>query len=410
MKSISLPSALVEKLQALAAAQGTSVDALLEAWVESQSSQTAAVPAPSTLVNTIADNADDLICAIDLDGHPLYMNEASRALFNLSPDGDGSANANLLLQLSMPSFEYITQTVIPAALTHNTWSGTLLLELKNGRQFPVSLMVMSHRDAAGEVAYLSGIARDISEQTRAEEALRSDFLREKELSELKSRFIAMVSHEFRTPLAVILSSAEMLKRYWERIDLEKQHEYLDRIRAHVQHLKDLVSKVLDISNNDSVQVNFKPTMVDIHQYFNEVVTEIGYVVRETNRFAIRIEGDCAQAQIDPALLRLALNNLILNAAKYSPYGAQIDVNLHCTPEMLQIEVVDRGIGIPLDEQKYLFNPFFRATNVGSVGGTGLGLAVVHQAVRAHGGSIEVESEVGEGTTFRIMIPNQVVTG
>jgi PAS domain S-box-containing protein len=259
---------------------------------------------------------------------------------------------------------------------------------------------------AGLSVYFRNINERIQmEETRKSEAeLRANWEREKELSELKSRFISMVSHEFRTPLAVILSSAEMLKRYWERLELEKQHEYLDRIRAHVQHLKDLVSKVLDISSGDSIEMNYKPIPVDLQQFIEETTAELGFVVRETNRFVFTSDGVCETVRVDPALLRLAINNLVLNAARYSPYGSQIDVLLRCLPGLIQIQVSDQGIGIPPEEQKYLFNPFFRATNVGSVAGTGLGLAVVYHAVRAHGGTILVESEVGVGTTFKIVIP------
>lgn len=386
MASIQLPDDIFEKLTSQAEAQQKSLESLLTEWAEQ--------PA----LHRLFDLSLDLMCVAGVDGNFKYANLAfSRALDYTSDE---------LLNLSFIEF------VHPA-----DQEATLHEMAKLLQGIPTTAFENRYRARDGSYRWLLwsasyvpeegsiyAVANDITDRKQVESELRINWEHEKELSELKSRFIAMVSHEFRTPLAVILSSAEMLKRYWERLDLEKQHDYLDRIRAHVQHLKDLVTKVLDISSNDSIEVNFKPVTLDVQQFFQELMTEIGFVVRETNKFIYEADGECTTAELDPALLRLALNNLVQNAAKYSAYGSQIDVSLRCTASTLLIEVRDNGIGIPLDEQKYLFNPFFRATNVGSAAGTGLGLAVVHQAVRAHGGSIAVESEVGTGTTFRLLLP------
>jgi signal transduction histidine kinase len=245
--------------------------------------------------------------------------------------------------------------------------------------------------------------RDITERKQMEQGLRAALEEERELSELKSRFSSMVSHEFRTPLAIILSSVGLLQRYNNRMVDEKRLEHLQQIQTQVGHLAGLLDDVLTLSRAEALGIAITGEIVDLESFCLEIVGEIQQTTQK-HQLHYTVAGKNHPILIDTKLLRQAITNLLSNAVKYSPQGGTVTLNLIYENKEVVIICKDTGIGIPEADQKRLFEVFHRARNVGTIPGTGLGLPIVKRAVEAHGGTVTVESEVGTGTTFIIRMP------
>jgi signal transduction histidine kinase len=246
----------------------------------------------------------------------------------------------------------------------------------------------------------------IIERKQIEENVRQALEKEKELGELKSRFIGIISHEFRTPLTVIQSSSQLLKYYSERLDETKKRKQLDTIEHQLHEMTVLVDNVLTLNRAESVGLDFKPTPTDVIGVCRSIVEEIRLTSGETHPIVFTPVGTNSTYMLDERLVRRIVTNLLTNAVKYSPLHKSIHFEVKCELKTLIIRVQDQGIGIPEDDQKHLFESFHRAKNVGSISGTGLGLSIVKEAVQAHGGTITVSSREGLGTTFTVTLPNK----
>jgi len=237
-----------------------------------------------------------------------------------------------------------------------------------------------------------------------ESQLRLALAQEQELSHFKSRIISTVSHEYRTPLTTINSSAEILERYLHKLDAEKQRKHFQRIQISVKHLTALVEDVLFINKAELEKVEFNPEPIYLVGFFEEIVEGLQITVDEKHNLFFTHQGSCECANLDPKLLRQIITNLLSNAIKYSPQGGKITLTLTCEENQVVFQVQDEGIGIPQADQPKLFGAFSRAGNVGTISGTGLGLSIVKKCVDLHGGKITVKSEVGVGTTFTVKLP------
>ncbi len=247
------------------------------------------------------------------------------------------------------------------------------------------------------------ISRDITDRKRAEEDIRTSLKKEKELSELKSRFITMASHEFRTPLTTILSSAELLQDYGFKWNEEKKLQHLQRIQKAVKHMTQLLNDVLLIGKAEAGKLECNPAPLDLFQFCRDLVDEM-QLGTDNHTIAFRSQGNCTNTYLDEKLLRHILSNLLSNAIKYSPTGSIVQFNLICEQREAIFRVQDEGIGIPSSDQAQLFDSFYRASNVGNIPGTGLGLAIVKKSVDLYGGKIAVKSAVEYGTTFTVTLP------
>lgn len=248
------------------------------------------------------------------------------------------------------------------------------------------------------------LEREISERQRLEEELRKALAKEKELSDLKSNIISVVSHDYRTPLTTILSSAELLQNYSDRLSQEKRQRHLQKIQSSVHHLTQLVSDVLIISKAEAGKLEFNPEFLDIVEFCYDLVEEFTLTQTTGHRINFSYHGSCKSACLDEKLLRQILSNLLSNAIKYSPQGGEVQFGLVFELNSVIFRLKDSGIGIPKKDQSQLFQSFYRSSNVGGISGTGLGLAIVKKCVDVQGGQIIVESEVGVGTTFTVTLP------
>jgi PAS domain S-box-containing protein len=245
---------------------------------------------------------------------------------------------------------------------------------------------------------------DISERKTAEDEVRGALEKERELNELKSRFVAMTSHEFRTPLAAILSSVELLEDYSDRLAESERNELTGNVKTAVKRMTEMLDQVLLIGKVDAGRLEFNPSAVKIEEFCRSVLTEIRPGISANHELSLSVRLATRHALLDPVLLRRILSNLLVNAVKYSPQGGQVNLNVEGTKNDIRFAVSDEGIGIPEADRSRLFEAFHRARNIGNISGTGLGLAIVKRCVDLHGGEIGFESKDGKGTRFVVRIP------
>ncbi|KAM3100644.1 ATP-binding protein [Phormidesmis sp. 146-12] len=247
---------------------------------------------------------------------------------------------------------------------------------------------------------------------KAETAIQASLDKEREVHELKSRFVSVVSHEFRNPLNAILFSTELLERYGDQLTDAKKTTYLQRIQLSVRRMNQLLNEVLLVGETEAGKLQYKPKPIDLIQFCQDLIEELklSQVKPCTIQFEYKgisinpSENDIQLPYLDEKLLQHILTNLLSNAVKYSPQGESILIDLICNQENAIFRIQDHGIGIPESDQAQLFNSFHRASNVHGIPGTGLGLSIVKQCVDLHGGTIEVVSEVEKGTTFTVTLP------
>lgn len=281
---------------------------------------------------------------------------------------------------------------------------------KNGNVIWVNLTVSLITDAIGKPIYVIGVVEDIRERKQAEENICKALEKEKELNELKSRFISMTSHEFRTPLAVIASSAGILKSFSHKLDEQQKQKHLQCIQTYVQHTTQLLDDILLINKAEAGKLAFEPTCINLVDFCHSLVEEMqitypSHALTFCSQYLGNLSThDYFTACIDKKLLRQILSNLLSNAVKYSPDSINVQVDLLVQDKSAVFLIKDEGIGIFSEEQQNLFEPFYRGSNVGNTPGTGLGLAIVNKCIDLHRGRITIASQVGVGTTFRIELP------
>ena len=226
---------------------------------------------------------------------------------------------------------------------------------------------------------------------------------ERELGDLKSNFVSMVSHEFRTPLGVIGSSAQILDRYFARLSEEDRREHLDNVISGVHRMARMLEDVLVLSRVDSGRMDFRPESLALGELCRRIADEMRSLHGGTVALSIAPDAEeCPHA--DETLLRHILTNLLINAHKYSPPGALVQLTVAREKSDAIFTIRDEGIGIPLSDQSRLFEAFHRGSNVGQVAGTGLGLVIVRRCSEIHGGTASVASSEGAGATFTVRLP------
>lgn len=260
----------------------------------------------------------------------------------------------------------------------------------------------------GEPSRAIGKLTDLTEIKLAEEKLKEGLEKEKELNDLKSRFVSNASHEFRTPLASILITSDSLRQYWNKMDKEQIDSRLGRIQERVAYLTRIVNDVLELSRLQERKSGFNPEKIELVELCNSLIEESAAQSSIRSRIKFVHEFPEIYIQADRRLLIQVINNLVSNAIKYSSQKPEIIVELVIHGDKLELIVSDNGIGIPELDQKNLFEPFFRATNTGKRSGNGLGLNIVKESVAIHGGQIFFESKPGVGTTFRIHFPDDIL--
>jgi len=247
-------------------------------------------------------------------------------------------------------------------------------------------------------------ALDITDRKKAETELLKTLAREKELGQLKSNFVSMVSHEFRTPLGVIMSSAEILDSYLDQLEPQERREQLQSIQKNSRRMANLMEEVLLLGMVEAGKLEFKPAELDLNLFCRRLVDELLSAVNNRCPVEISIAADAARAVADERLLQHIFNNLLSNAVKFSPEGSPVRFDIKREGNDAVCRIRDQGLGIPAPDLERMFSAFHRGRNAGQVPGTGLGLTIVKRCVELHRGRIKIESTVGQGTTVMVRLP------
>jgi len=239
--------------------------------------------------------------------------------------------------------------------------------------------------------------------------LHDALTQEKEQRLLKARMVAMFSHDFRNPLATIMSSNNLIRDYADRMSAERKLACFNRVETSVKRLVQMLDDMLIVSQMETGNLNFKPEPLDVGAFFEQIVEEFRAAHGETYNIAFENYASIV-SMADERLLRQIGSNLISNAIKYSPHGSTISITLAAQGDSYLLTIQDQGIGISEEDQKRLFEAFQRGKNVGEIAGTGLGLAIVKRALELYNGSIRIESVLKQGTTMFVTLPlNPVAT-
>jgi PAS domain S-box-containing protein len=273
---------------------------------------------------------------------------------------------------------------------------------RSQREFPAELAVTALRVADSYI--FSAFIRDITERKRAEEELLKALEREKELGKLKSNFVSMVSHEFRTPLGIIMSSAEILERYLARLTPEQRSEHLQAIHHSVQRMSGMMEEVLVLGRVEAGKMECKPAALDLAGFCRRLTDELHSVTNRQCPIEFETGPLPGEAHADENLLRHIFTNLLTNGVKYSNPGEPVRFTLRYKEQQAVFTVQDQGVGVPEADQPWIFKAFHRGQNVSNIPGTGLGLTIVKRCVELHGGKIRCESVEGAGTKFIVTLP------
>lgn len=248
------------------------------------------------------------------------------------------------------------------------------------------------------------VAERTQELEKTQQNLRKALDHERDLGELKSRFVTMVSHEFRTPLGIIMSAIELMRHYDERLPHDQRRELYEDIYTSTRLMGGLMEQVLVLGRVEAGKLGCRPVVLDLDQLAEKLTDESVSVTNRRCPIEWKSRGDLQGACVDEALFRHIFGNLITNAVKYSPEGSTVEFAARREGIDAIFTVRDHGIGIPADDKAKLFEAFHRCSNVGDIPGTGLGLVIVKRCVELHGGTLAVQSEVGQGTTFTVRLP------
>jgi len=272
----------------------------------------------------------------------------------------------------------------------------------DGKEIPVEVTLTALQLEGRPV--LQAVIIDLTERKRSEAGLQSALAKERELSHLKSEFVSLVSHEFRTPLEIIISSADNLQRYHDRLAAEKRDELLRTINKSVRRMAGMMEEVLVLGRLETDRMKFEPAPLEFGALCRRLCDEIESATGNRCPINLEVDGTPEPASGDESLLRHIFTNLLSNAVKYSPAGSPVSFRIHRDGKTAICSITDHGCGIPEPDQKHLFQAFHRGSNVGQIPGTGLGLLIVQRCVELHEGEIRFESAEGKGTTFVVALP------
>jgi len=278
---------------------------------------------------------------------------------------------------------------------------------KDGSLFFADVLITPLYDDQGRLRGYAKITRDITEKKKAEEDVQRAFQREHELNEMKSRFVSMASHEFKTPLSVILSSASLLEKYQGPGDADKRERHLQRIKSNVSNLRQILNDFLSVEQLEKGIVPIAPSVLDLPLFLKGVIQNVSDMCKSGQRIELRLDGPERKMVLDVHLLENILINLLSNAIKYSGEDSLVEVIARFEQGSLSIAIKDSGIGIPEADQPRLFEEFFRAGNATSVSGTGLGLSIVRKYVHLMEGTIGFTSVPGIGSEFMVTVPSRL---
>ncbi|WCT11747.1 PAS domain-containing sensor histidine kinase [Mucilaginibacter jinjuensis] len=390
----------------------------------------------AALLQAIIENAIDGIITIDDRGHIESINPSGCRLFGYSPDE--VVGKNIAMLMPPPDRDRHDQYISRYQHTgeaHIIGKGREVQGLrKDGSTFPFRLAV-SEVQYSGRKIY-TGFIHDLSKEKEAEDRLKDyathledlvhertqslkmsvealqhakeevsqSLEKEKELGQMKSRFVSMASHEFRTPLSSIQLSAVLIEKYAQDFNNPNITKHIGRIKNSVGNLTGILNDFLSLEKLEAGKVEAVIDAFDIVKFSEEITEEMQLTAKQAQHIIYQHTGTASMVKLDQALLKNCIINLISNAIKYSGGDSFIEFNTELNDKQLIVVIKDNGIGIPESDQKHLFEAFFRAHNTGNIPGTGLGLNIVTRYARLMNGTIDFKSQVNRGTSFTLTFP------
>lgn len=373
-----------------------------------------------SLLASIVNSSDDSIITKDLKGRITSWNKGAERLFGYGADEAIGQNIALIIPLERLAEE--ARIIRAISKGKKVEHFETLRVTKTGRYVPISLTVSPVRDSQGAIIGASKIARDVTRQKQAEEKLKTYAMhledlviqrteeltqalqKEKELGQLKSRFVSMASHEFRTPLSAIKLSASLIEKYALSYENQQIDKHIGKIKNSVNDLSAILGDFLSLEKLESGKIDSFPAEFDLAEFCSDIATEMQLLARPGQKLVYNHVGRTAGVLLDQQLLKNCLHNLLSNAIKYSGENSLINLTTEVECGECYLSVSDQGIGIPEADQPHLFSPFFRAGNTGAIQGTGLGLNIVARYTRLMNGTVDFKSEPGRGTTFILRFP------
>jgi PAS domain S-box-containing protein len=361
------------------------------------------------LFNSVVINANDAVIITTIEpskeGYPtskiIYVNQAFTLMTNYHLE---EVTGKSLYILTGHKTDSTSQVRVQTAFkTVQSLQIEMILYRKDGTDFWADLNIFPVADDTGTYTHWVSVQRDITHRKLQEQEIFKALEQEKELNELKSRFVATASHEFRTPLTTILSSVELLEYYGHLSTEAENREYFKQIHTAINRMTTLMSDILTLDKTEIGKMDLNLEPIDLEKFCHSLIAEIQLGFQNRLDIDFVLHGQCLAVMMDEQILRHIFSNLLSNAVKYSPQEGKISFEVHALDRDLIFQIKDQGIGIPMEDQPRLFEPFFRAKNVGKISGTGLGLSIVKRLIELHGGQIEVESQVGLGTTFTVTL-------
>jgi two-component system sensor kinase FixL len=372
------------------------------------------------LLAAIVDSSGDAIIAKDLLGQITSWNHGAERLFGYSATEAIGQHISLIIPIERLSEE---KRIIEAISKGKKVEHFETIRLtKSGQTIPISLTISPVRNADGRIVGASKIGRDITEQKLAEEKIKTytahleDMVakrtteldqalrKERELGQLKSRFVSMASHEFRTPLSSIKLSAALIEKYAQPYQDTHINKHIEKIKNSVNDLTDILGEFLSLEKLESGKVSVAMTEFNLAEFCLEIAAEMQLLAKPGQQLVCSQSGISDLVLLDQQLLKHCLHNLLSNAIKYSGEDTIIRLDTEVSANECAMSVVDQGIGIPEVDQPHLFSPFFRAGNTSTIQGTGLGLNIVRRYAGLMGGNIDFKSVAGKGTTFTLRFP------
>ncbi|HEX2848523.1 MAG TPA: PAS domain-containing sensor histidine kinase [Chitinophagaceae bacterium] len=404
----------------------------------------------ATHLTSLFENATEGIILTNGQGNIVMVNPAAERIFNYSAaELTGKAIEILLPEKARPQHHQMREQFYKTPSNRQMGHGRDLYgKRKDGSQIPVEVSLSFYKkdDELFVIAFIVDITQrkkheqDILQQQRELESMTHNMQKlntqleakveertlilkealkkleesqkdlsealdkEKQLNEIKSRFVSMASHEFRTPLSTVLSSAALIAKYKQTDEQPQRERHVEKIRNSVKHLNELLEDFLSLGKLDEGKVEAHPVSFEPEEFMADLVDEMKGLLKPGQQFSVQHKGSYACFS-DKKMLKNIIVNLLGNAIKFSGEGDPIYLHSSTTEKGLHIMVRDKGIGIPEDEHEHLFNSFYRAKNAVNIQGTGLGLHIIKRYLDILNGEIKLKSQLNEGTQFDLFIPN-----
>lgn len=405
----------------------------------------------SEIIDTVFKDATEGIIVSDAEGHIRMANSAAARMLGYTDEELHSLKIDDLVPNNIRGHHHKHRTNFEKESSPRPMGAgiDLFAERKNGELFPVEISLSPlqikgqkfivafiiditirkgieaavkenqhelEKVAAALISTNEGLEKKVSDRTKVlQEAIREleksrnelskALEKEKDLNDLKSRFISMASHEFRTPLTTILSSASLISEYVETSNNDKREKHITRIKSAVNNLNDILSDFLSLSKLEEGKVHSENRKFDLMHLISETVGDLQLTKKKGQEIIYSHTGE-KEVLLDSKLLKNILINLVNNAMKFSPENKKIFVTSTSSSNEVSLEIKDQGIGISVEDQKHLFERFFRAKNAFNIQGTGLGLHIVGSYVDLMNGRLQLMSELDKGTTITIHFPQK----